>query len=523
MLSASDTSNPTPAPAVAQGLFAILNARIDDPDFQKERKDRAAMIKAAQDYYDGLHPQSLKVRPNDKDPNVIINLCRRIINNSVAWLFGDVESGEIIKMELEEGERQEQKANPAEESNAPDEPPAESTEPEIDPGEEWLKQVWEANGGALLLQKLGRRGSISGHGFMKVLPATDLSNDLGVPRLVLLKSAMVSVLTKEDDSDTAEAFVIEWTEKRMVGASNRLRDVRVRQIITQIGVQWVIAQFADTGRGRDKWQIESGPELWPYSWCPIVDWQNLPNDDSYYGLSDLEDLPTINNAINFTVSNVNRILFLHGHPRTVGTGFEASEVQDTAIDSFWTIPDEKAKVTNLEMQSDLGSAFAFLQFLTQQFSNIGRDLDVASLADKIGQITNYGLHVLADAALKKLGEKRLNYGRAIIQINRIFLELGGFPVQDTKLHWQHPLPEDALEEVKRLKDEREMGIVSKESAAEERGRNWQTEKDRIESEQANDGNAGEMMLRAFERGAGAQPFRPNPALRQPAAPPQNGA
>lgn len=492
-------------------IFAILNARIDDETFQKERRERITMIEAARAYFDGEHPKPLKVPTGEKDPNVIINLCRSLINKSVSWLFGDPENGEMITMELPvEDEDKQEAAEPgaANDGGEGGEIPPQQDEPHgiIAEAEAWVKSVWEANGGAQFLNRVGRRTSIAGHGFIKVLPVGDEGNPLEVPRLVLQKPEMVSVLTRQDDTDTAEAFVIEWVEKRRI--NTRLRDVRVRQIVVTVEGVWVIARFNDLGRGKNKWLVEMGPEVWPYTWCPIVDWQNLP-DDKYYGLSDLEDLPTINDAVNFSISNTNRILYVHGHPRTIGLGFEASEVQEASIDSFWTVAKSKneADIRNLEMQSDLASAFAFVQFMVQSFWDIGRDLDLGSLRDRIGQVTNFGLRVLANNALSKLGDKRLSYGDAINRINRIVLELGGFPVQDTVIHWRNPLPEDDTEEAERLAKEREMGIVSKQTASEERGREWETEQERIQQEEAALGNVGAALLQAFERGGPVNPLR----------------
>lgn len=503
---------PIPAAEDLGAQFLLLNKRIDAADFQKELRERRAMLEAARAYYSGHHLKPLKTRPGDKDPNVIINYCRKLVEASVAWLFGDNESGEMLKMELEEGELAEAPADADDDEDAAPAPGGQDR-PRAE-AEAWLHEVWEANGGAQFLQKVGRRTSITGHGFVKVLPGDDPANGLeGLPKLVLQKPEIVSVLRQQDDTDEAEAYVIQWAEKRLSGT--RLREVKVRQIIARLlptPRPWVYATFEDTGRsGELRWQAVAGPEVWPYTWCPIVEWQNLANEDGYYGLSDLEDLTTINDAINFAVSNINRILYIHGHPRTVGTGFEAGDVEDTAIDSFWTIPNKEAKVQNLEMQSDLAAAYNFIQYLGQALFTIGRDLDMGTLREKIGQITNFGLRVLANLALSKLGEKRLNYGRAIIEINRILLELGGFPVQDTKLHWRNPLPEDEKEEVERLKVEREIGIVSKQSAAEERGRDWDTEKDRMADESADEENLGGRLLEAFERGGQVSPLRRGPA------------
>lgn len=467
--------------------FEIL-ARLEDGDFVKQWSARRQMLLAARSFYTGEHPAALKVRDGDKDPNVVINFCRKVIDNSVAWLFGDRERGQMIKMMVKA---------------ALDAAQTDTATP--DEAQAYLDEVWEKNGGAWMLQKLGRRVSTAGHGFLKIVPPTDPANSLGVPQIVSLKPEAVMAVPRADNTDEAEAFVIEWEEKRPSASSGegRLRTVRVRQMFIMLmgeaGHQWVIVQAAETGRGRQKWVLEGKPQVWPYMWCPVVDWQNLPSDD-YYGASDLEDLTGLNVAMNFTASNVNRILYIHGHPRTVGIGFDAGEVQDTAIDSFWTIGSKEAKVQNLEMQSDLGSAFKFMQFLTQALFTIGRDMDVGSLQDKIGQVTNFGLRVLAGDALEKLGEKRLSYGMALTRVNAALLELGGYAERETVIQWRNPLPTDDTSDVQRLQVERDMGIVSKATAAGERGRDWEEEQQLMAEEKVAEGNVGAELLRAFETG-----------------------
>lgn len=528
--------NPSPneqvAPAASDGVdiisskFAAFNARMDSDAFQAERAKRIAMLRAARAYFDGDHPRPLKPREGQYDPNIIINFCRRLIVKIAAWLMGDPKEGEMLKMEVVEtaldtasaehgmdpsttdrgiggsgdggmangGSRMANGQTPNEKMAGISAGMAKSSA-----ANDWLKRVWEANGGAHLLLKIARRASIDGHIFIKVLPVEDAENDLDVPMLVMQDGENIAVLRKENNKERAEAFVIEWTKMLYVRGSNR--ETKIRQIVARIGSAWWIGDFADIGETKNnKWQPLKPIAQWTFAWSPIVDWQNLINDD-FYGASDLEDLPPINDGINFAVSNVNRILYIHGHPRTVGTGFEASEVQESNIDSFWTVPNPEARVQNLEMQSDLGAAFAFIQFLSQSFNDIGRDLDLASLRDRIGQVTNFGLQVLANDAITKLGEKRTLYGKGLNQINRILLELGKFPVQDTKFQWLNPLPENELEEVARLKGEREMGIVSKQTAAEERGRDYEQEEQRIADEQAADGNLGGALLKAFDTGA----------------------
>jgi hypothetical protein len=490
----------TPADEIMNGVRAhmqIVNARADDGEWQKQKKARLEMIAAARRYYKGYHPPSLKVRPKEKNFNVVINQCRRIVNDSVAWLFGDRNRVDVLDFELQP-KTDSEVAVEDDVAGTPDE----ALSARMAEAEAYLRKVWRENGGARLIQKIGRRTAITGHGFIKVVPVGDQTNPNDWPMIVLQKPELIGVMTRADNDDVLDAYIIEWQEKKPA-PGNRTVDVRMRQLIVLHEGQWWIGKFAEGQRGdlgKKEWQEVDAPALWPWAWSPIVDWQNLPNDDGYYGESDLEDLTGLNDALNFVASNTNKILYIHGHPRLFGTGFDASDVQDTAIDAMFTVGEKDAKLQSVEMQGDLKSAFAFLQLIYQAMVTIGRSLDIGSLQDKIGQITNFGLRVLASSALAKLDEKRVTYGEALVKINAMLLELGGYGEFTTEIHWMNPLPDDEGEEVNRLKTEREMGIVSKQSASEERGRDWNKEEERMAKEQLNSTNIGAALLTAFDRG-----------------------
>ena len=72
--------------------------------------------------------------------------------------------------------------------------------------------------------------------------------------------------------------------------------------------------------------------VWNYSFPLIVDCQNLPLANSYYGLSDIEDdIIDLNQSV-FIASNIRRIIRFT-HPKTWGTGISAKEV-NTSPDSL---------------------------------------------------------------------------------------------------------------------------------------------------------------------------------------------
>ena len=171
----------------------------------------------------------------------------------------------------------------------------------------------------------------------------------------------------------------------------------------------------------------------------------------------------------------------------------------TAVDDLWAVDAPDAKVYNLEMQSDLSAAQNFVDMLRMAFWTIGRGLDLSVFKDRIGQVTNFGLRILAHRALTKNGDKRVLYGQALTQINAHLLEMGGLTGYTTTTTWPDPLPADPQTEVSTQEAERRLGVVSKQTIAEERGRSWEVERARMEEEQKNSMNLGQFLTAQFDR------------------------
>jgi len=272
----------------------------------------------------------------------------------------------------------------------------------------------------------------------------------------------------------------------------------MRQDVLRTGEEsWLIREFQRAPQQRD-WQLSQ--EIgWPYPFGPVYDWQNLPDYESYYGAPDIGE-PELNDAFNLVASNINRILKIHAHPKTIGIGVRPGDLQETAIDAFWTVQNPQAQIKNLEMQSDLGSSMRYLEFLQAAFFSVHSAVDLTSMKDRIGQLTNFGLRTLFKDALDKLQTKRELYGAGLVEISRRALMMLGFDDPQVDIQWGDPLPWNDFEEIQSLEKELELGLISKRTAAELRERDWETEQERIAEEQAQEGNLGERLLRAFERG-----------------------
>jgi hypothetical protein len=427
---------------------------LNDPDqltklASDELATRRKAIDSAWSYYEGNHHKPLKVKAGQPDDNVILNVSRKAIAQAISLLFGELPTFEI--QDDGQGEQQQR-----------------------------LDDLWTANDAQILLHNMALQGGLGGHVFLKLVP----SETIGV-RLLLLNPRQVSVFWQPDDMQVVTAYVIGY----------QLSDTEFRQDIVRMDQAWLVRDLVRE-RGR-AWQIKQ--ELtWGFPWAPVIDWQNLPDPEEYYGDPDLVR-PELNDALNFVASNTMRIIKYHAHPKTIGTGMKSTDVQPTAVDGFWSVPNPDAKIANLEMQSDLTSSMAFLQLLQQWFFSEHRAVDMASFAADLGNLTNFGLRTVYKDALDKLATKRALYGKALADISERSLMLMGIGARPT-ITWPDPLPFNDQEEIAGIQTEIGLGILSKETAASLRGRDWELEQERIAEETAAADNIGSRLLAAFERG-----------------------
>src|SRR5581483_3337211 len=129
-------------------------------------------------------------------------------------------------------------------------------------------------------------------------------------------------------------------------------------------------------------------------WSPVVDAQNLPCPNEFWGIADLEDDSLdLNKAINFAISNINRIIRFHAHPKTWGRGFQSNQL-NIAVDETIVLPGE-ASLQNLEMTSDLSSSIRHYEKLREALHEIARIPEVATgVMTSLGPLSGVALQVL---------------------------------------------------------------------------------------------------------------------------------
>lgn len=470
------------------GVTRYIPPTDDGPDltdleqlYETELRARQKAHREAWALYDGDHPKHLKPDGSGTDDNITINMVELLVDKGVSALVGTNDQGDIEGVTLDIVDE------PGEPGyDGPADPLVAGLRSETprapNPAQVALDRAWETNKRDVLLHNAVLNGGVCGHVFLKILPDGARDPRTGAknqPRLVNLNPDIVSVFWDESDFERVLWYRIEYGPER-----GRKRQDIVRNV-DEAGEDadgWTIHNYTQSAQ-RAGWVRVGEPAAWEYEWPPIVDWQNLPNPNSYYGRNDIRQDGAVNASLNFLLSNTQRIIKHHAHPKTIIIGARVDEIKPVAgADRLWAIPNENAKALNLEMQSDLASSMDLVKMLRRFFFDAGREVDPSSVHDRLGDLTNFALRVLYTDTLAKGGSKRLLAGEGLRDLCRRLLDLLGFgyahPITVT---WPKAIPTDAQADAQALSIDRQHGL-SRETYLEKRGYMPQQELERREME-----------------------------------------
>jgi len=436
-----------------------------EPLLGREAVQRAGAANINRNYRRGQHKAPIKTA----DDAIVVNFIGLLVDRSVAMLFGKEPQFDL---------------------------PGESDAPV----QQYIDEVWSANRKMQLLKRAAVYGAETGTCYVKILPDGAVNRDGKlIPRLVVLDPATVTMDALPEDIDMIIRYTIAYTiTDPVTGKDKTIKQVTEHDAETGY---WTITDYVSVNG--NKFEV-TNQQVWEYDFAPIVHWHNLPDVGSVYGRPDITaDLIDLQDKINFVSSNTAKIIKYHAYPKTWARGFQNSGKIAWGVDEMVTTADPNALIQNLEMQSDLSSSLAFIRYLRQALFDVGRTVDIESMADKLGNLTNFGLRVLYQDALSKLEEKRGLYGEAIVEINHRLLALAGAPDTDGgKVVWRDIMPENDNEIAQAVKTDLELGLVSKQTASGLRGYVWEDEEARIADEAQASDNIGAALLRAFGQGEG---------------------
>jgi hypothetical protein len=425
-----------------------------------------------QQYYQGNYRKQLRVKPLQADDNIGLNFSGLVVDRSISMLLGN-------GIEFDFGDNT--------------------------VAQDHINAVWDANKANILLHKAAQYAGIYGTGYLKIIPegteARASTENILLPRLVAIDPYWIRIETMPEDIEMVSSYTTRFNVA--MDGMETARKETIERVMNEEGLEtlnWYITNYKSNRATSGRWEVIS-EEDWPYEFPPIIHWQNLPQPSDTYGQSDIEDIVELQDRINFTASNISKIIRYHAHPKTWGRGISNPTKTSWGADEMLQFQGDNASIQNLEMQSDLASSQQYLMELRQALFDISRTVDITSVADKLGSLTNFGLRVLFLDALNKIGTKQQLLGEALIELNHRLLTLDGIQHNDGgEIIWPDPLPSDELAETSALAQDINLGLVSKRTASLERGYDYDKEQEQMKEEKSGEENLGSMLLNAFNKG-----------------------
>jgi len=462
-----------------RGIVDWLNSA-HSPEGQAD-KERANALLDLRSYFAGIQKPQLKVKPGGADDNIALNLTGLVVDRAVSRLFGAPVTFDLA------GEG-------------------------VSKQDEVLTEIWDANKQAIFLHKVAQFGAIYGTCFVKIVPEgveSRYEENKLVPRLVALNPLYMRMAVDPLDLERVLSYTMEFQYVDPLGNKERHREVT--EIATtsagDLTDYWTITRFISGENTSGNWVQDGAPEAWPFEFAPILAWQNMPLADSVYGKSDIEGVIELQDRINFVEANISKIIRYHASPKIWYRGMSLEKGTTWGSEEMIGVQGVDGEMHTIEMASDLDSSRAFGLDLRQTLFDVTRTVDITSIVDKIGTITNLGLRLIFKDELDKLESKRNMYGEALTELNHRLLTMSGFNGEEADggiVIWPDPLPIDEAAKVLAIQTELGLGTLSKQTAAGELGRDWEQEQERIQGEGAAGSNLGDMLLKAFDRGAQKQ-------------------
>ena len=429
-------------------------------------------IAKTRDYVRGKQKKQLKVRDGQFDDNITLNFVGLITDRIVSQVIGN-------GFELDfEGD----------------------TETE---SEQWIKALLDANHQEILFHRCVKSAAEAGTGYVVLHPEGITGADRETyPRIVWQEPAFVTINTAPEDFEQVTGYTIKY--KVVIDG----KEVQRRREITKAAalegtdepdaITWLITDFEMRNDSNVWTQVSQTP--WPYYFPPLLHWQNLPSLDKAEGEPDItDDMLATQDRVNFVASNASKIIRFYAHPQRYSKMLGDPTKVNAGPDEMLNFQTPEGGLFQLEQMGDLAGVMGYLRLLRQAMFDRARVIDIDSMQDKIGSLTNFGLKVLYQDNINLINTHRELLGDAIEELVQRLLILGGKEVIPCKVVWPDWMPVNEVEEISAVVQDINAGLLSKQTAAGMRGYDWEQEQERLTDEKTGEGDIGTTILNAFNQ------------------------
>ncbi len=362
-----------------------------------------------------------------------------------------------------------------------------------------LERVWEVdNNKATVLWEIGQQGSVSGDCFVKIAYEEAWIDPAGMQhpgrvRVLPLNSSFCFPEFHPHDRNRLIRFKLKY---RFWGTS--LEGTRQVYTYTEILTDDVIEEYINDEL------IDSRPN--PLGTIPVVHMPNIRISGSPWGLSDCNEMISLNRAYNETATDIADIINYHAAPVTVIIGAKASQLEKGANKVWGGLPKD-ARVENLEGGGQgLKGAMEYMTMLKRAMHEMtGVPETALGQSQPISNTSGVALAIQFQPLMNRYHQKIVQYAYGLERVNELILrnlavkEPETFtwnPDRDTipkpeqllqldpndpdtyrtYVHFPPPLPLDKLIILNEIQSMLSLGLESKEGALRALGEEFPSEK-----------------------------------------------
>lgn len=278
-----------------------------------------------------------------------------------------------------------------------------------------LKRIWnQDNNMTSVIWEMGQQGGISGDAFVKVAyePAwTDDAGNLhpGRVRVLPLNSAYCFPTWHPHDRDRLLEFKLKY---RFWGTNTE--GTRSVYTYTELIRADVIREFVNDEL------IDERPNA--LGVIPIVHIANHPASGSPWGMSDVQDLISLNRQYNETATDIADIVNYHAAPITVVIGAKPSQLEK-GTNRVWSIGNKEVDIHNLENGVDLQWPIEVLNTLKRSMHEMtGVPETALGQTQAISNTSGVALAIQFYPLMQKFELKKIQYGKGLQKINELALK-----------------------------------------------------------------------------------------------------
>jgi Phage portal protein, SPP1 Gp6-like len=278
-----------------------------------------------------------------------------------------------------------------------------------------LKQVWEVhNNKHAVLNEIGQQGSVSGDVFVKVAYEQPYVDIAGLPhegriRILPLNPAFCFPEWHPHDRTRMVRFKLKY--KFWGTAVDGTRQVMTYvELITEDAIEEYINDELIDQRPNMLGEI-------PVAYCP-----NYQVSSSPWGLSDIQELIPLNREYNEKATEISDIINYHVAPVTVITGAKASNLEKGPR-KIWAIGSDKAKVQNLELETNFTGPLGYMELLKQAMHEMtGVPATALGTLQPISNTSGVALALQYQPLMLKHERKKTNYIPMFQRVNELVIK-----------------------------------------------------------------------------------------------------